>query len=70
MTTVISSITEYVDTTVTNYKTLTTISNATYLSTSQVAYNGIPEYNINTNAPWTSSSMLNGTATNIYGQTV
>lgn len=68
MTTVISSITEYYDTTITNYKTTTTIKNETYLSSSQVAYDGIPEYNANTYAPYTMSSMINATATTIYGK--
>ncbi|CAF9939061.1 MAG: hypothetical protein HETSPECPRED_001469 [Heterodermia speciosa] len=68
VTTIISSVTEYYDTTITNYETTTTIKNETYLSSSQVAYDGIPEYNANTYAPYTMSSMINVTATSIYGQ--
>ncbi|KAL8782886.1 MAG: hypothetical protein Q9195_009542, partial [Heterodermia aff. obscurata] len=70
VTTVISSITEYIDTTITNYETTTTIKNETYLSSSQVAYDGIPEYNANPNAPYTMSSMINATATTLYGKTL
>ena len=68
VTSVVTHVTEYVDTTITNYETTTTVKNTTYYSTSQVAYDGIPEQNMNSNGPFTSSSMLNGTATEFFGQ--
>ena len=68
VTSVVTHVTEYVDTTITNYETTTTVKNTTYYSTSQVAYDGIPAQNMNSNGPYTSSSMLNGTATEFFGQ--
>ena len=69
-TSVISSITEYVDTTVTNYETITTIKNATYLTTFQVGYDAMTSRNAYSGAPWTFSSMINETTATVYGQAV
>ena len=70
VTSLITSVTEYVDTTITNYETTTTIKNTTFLSSSQVAYDGIPTANSASYTPWTVDTMLNVTATEYAGHAV
>ncbi len=65
----ITSLTKYVDTVVTNYETTIKASNRTYIITStDIGKYGIAPKNYASRFPATRVAELNGTATTLYGQ--
>jgi len=59
----ITSLTKYVDTVVTNYETTIKASNRTYITSTDIG-----KYGIAPRFPATRVAELNGTATTLYGQ--
>jgi hypothetical protein len=64
----ITSLTKYVDTVVTNYETTIKASNRTYITSTDIGTYGIAPRNYASWFPATRVAELNGTATTLYGQ--
>ncbi len=64
----ITSLTKYVDTVVTNYETTIKASNRTYITSTDIGKYGIAPRNYASRFPATRVAELNGTATTLYGQ--